>query len=348
MSVVALILGMLIICSCTAGGGGGESDDDDDDAADDDDDDDDNDIGDDDDDDNDDDSFDLCRDDNDDWTVGLITCTDEVFEGYTLFAPLSSTTTYLIDIHGQWVHSWPNTAVPGCSVYLLEDGNLLRSASLGPAGSPTFQAGGAGGRVEIIDWDGNVLWGYDYADVEFLQHHDVEMLPNGNVLLLAWERKTQGEAIAAGRDPGLLQGELWVDHLVEIQPQGDEGSQIVWEWHLWDHMVQDYDAGKANFGVVDQHPELIDINYARGGKADWTHSNAVDYNPELDQVIISVLGFCEAWVIDHSTTSQQAAGHTGGLRNSGGDLLYRWGNPITYGAGDETDQKYYYPALFIA
>jgi hypothetical protein len=75
------------------------------------------------------------------------------------------------------------------------------------------------------------------------------------------------------------------------------------------------------------------------GPADWLHANGIDYNPELDQIVLSLRQFSELWVIDHSTTTAEAAGHSGGNSGKGGDLLYRWGNPQAYGAGDASDQK---------
>lgn len=65
------------------------------------------------------------------------------------------------------------------------------------------------------------------------------------------------------------------------------------------------------------------------------HSNAIDYHPELDLIVISVRRFSEAWVIDHSTTSAEAATSKGGRHGKGGDLLYRWGNPRAHKAADE-------------
>ena len=50
---------------------------------------------------------------------------------------------------------------------------------------------------------------------------------------------------------------------------------------------------------------------------DWTHVNAVDYNPALDQILISIHEFSEIWIIDHSTTAAEAAGHTGGRSGRG-------------------------------
>ncbi len=72
---------------------------------------------------------------------------------------------------------------------------------------------------------------------------------------------------------------------------------------------------------------------------DYTHFNGVAYNPDLDQIAVSVWAFSEFWIIDHGTTTAQATGHTGGRRGRGGDLLYRWGNPRAYRAGTKADRK---------
>ncbi len=255
---------------------------------------------------------------------------------YVLFAPLRQTTTYLIDLDGNVVHEWELSGKPGNSVYLVEGGNLL--ATYGVRNS--FRADGSGGGVELLTWDGDQIWSYELATDSANLHHDVDMLPNGNVLMIAWELKTEAEALAAGRDPSLLKdGELWPGSVIEVRPTTGD---IVWEWHAWDHLVQDYDATKDNYGAVADHPELIDLNYVAINAADWFHSNAVDYNAELDQIVLSVHSFSEIWVIDHSTTTTEAAGHTGGTSGSGGDLLYRWGNPQAYDAGTDADQQLFH------
>jgi hypothetical protein len=133
--------------------------------------------------------------------------------------------------------------------------------------------------------------------------------------------------------------------------------------------VQDFDDKKANHGEVGAHPELIDINFGEstiaamvakpdeleklraigyvGGagrrgatpQTDWLHVNAVTYNAELDQIMLSVFEFSEIWVIDHGTKTAEAAGHEGGKYGKGGDLLYRWGNPRAHRAGTVKDQR---------
>lgn len=259
------------------------------------------------------------------------------YAGYNLFAALNSTTAYLMDNDGNVVHSWETGYTPGNAMYLIDGGSLLHTGNVRAA---NFDVGGAGGIVQIFDWDGSLTWSYEYATASHRQHHDVELLPNGNILLVAWDYKSEAEALAAGRDPSLLtQGELWPDSIIEVQPSGALGGTIVWEWHAWDHVVQDYDSTTANYGVVAEHPELIDLNYTLNPMADWLHVNSVDYNAELDQIVVSVHNFSEIWVIDHSTTTAEAAGHSGGNSGMGGDLLYRWGNPQAYGAGTDADQQ---------
>jgi len=170
------------------------------------------------------------------------------------------------------------------------------------------------------------------------------MLPNGNILAIAWERKSYEEAIQAGRDPNTVspQWGLWPDCILEIKPIGRDDYEIVWEWHMWDHLIQDFNPNRDNYGNVAEHPELIDINYPKsliGG--DIAHINSIDYNEEFDQILLSVHEYSEIWIIDHSTTVEEATGHSGGRYGKGGDLLYRWGNPQTYRAGTMEDQVFY-------
>ena len=276
-------------------------------------------------------------------TVGLFLDTEDAHEGFTLWNPRFEAS-YLINNEGRVVHSWDTALRPGNTSYLLPNGQLLRTARDGPAVPIRFDQGGSGGRIEDIDWDGTVSWSYLYSDDTVRHHHDVEPLPNGNVLMIAWELKTDAEAIAAGRDPALLsEGELWPDHIIEVEPVGATGGTIVWEWHVWDHLIQDFDGAKANFGVVADHPELLDINHVRDtgdpGSANWMHMNAINYNAEFDQILFGSPRLHEIYVIDHSTTTAEAAGHTGGTFGKGGDFLYRWGNPQAYDRGVADDQK---------
>ncbi len=267
-----------------------------------------------------------------------VTATSGVFDGYMLMAPLGSFTTYLIDTDELVDHTWTSSYRPGNSAYLLDDGLLLRTGNV-TNGNRFASTGGVGGIVEKLDWGSNVTWSYSLASDDECLHHDVEELPNGNILMIAWEYKTSAEAIAAGRDSSLLtDGELWPDKIIEVDPSD---NSIVWEWHVWDHLVQDYDNSKENYGVIAGHSELIDLNYVDlpSGIADWNHINSVDYNTELDQILLSVHGFDEFWVIDHSTTTAEAASHSGGTYGKGGDILYRWGNPAAYGASG--DHEFY-------
>src|SRR5690606_34374153 len=107
-----------------------------------------------------------------------------------------------------------------------------------------------------------------------------------------------------------------------------------------------------NYGNPIDHPELLDINLGDSlpplisvdsmnilkslGRArrnelpenrgsDLYHINSIKYNSELDQIAFSSPSLNEIFIIDHSTTTQESAGHRGGRWGKGGDFLYRWG-----------------------
>lgn len=262
-------------------------------------------------------------------TAGLFISDTLSQEGYTLFAPNKSTTTYMIDHYGRLVNKWESTRLVALSVYLLENGNLLRSA--------------APGGAQIFAWDGTLLWDFVYQDTNFHQHHDIEPLPNGNILMLVQGNPTWDDAVQAGRDTTQLDSRgLNKEFIVEIQPIGFDSGVVVWKWDLWDHLVQDFDPSKDNYGVVEDHPELLNINFDDNARREWVHANGIGYNADLDQIVISYRNTSEFYIIDHSTTTEEAAGHTGGNSGRGGDYLYRWGNPIAYGAGSVNDQRLFY------
>jgi Spy/CpxP family protein refolding chaperone len=305
--------------------------------------------------------------------LGLYTNDPKAFQGYTLLAPMDSKNTYLLDMQGRVVQSWKSDYTPALCPLLLENGHLLRTGSIGFESRVFGPGPGVGGRIQEFTWDGKLVWDFKFYNPKQLPHHDFTRLPNGNLLLIVSDRKTAEEALAAGRRPEMIGDSYLIpDSLVEIRPTGPTAGEVVWEWHLWDHLVQDFDKTKANYGNVREHPELVNINYgedelkpppAKTGQdtdksksdakaaapaaaprpqrinPDWTHFNGVAYNPELDQIAVSIWNFSEFWILDHSTTTAEAAGHTGGRCGKGGDLLYRWGNSKTYRAGTKADQK---------
>ncbi len=268
-------------------------------------------------------------------TVGLMINEPGAYNGYLLFNGFASPTTYLIDNEGMLVHSWSSTVIQGLGTPLLgPDGYLYRSFAR-PEDAPALSG------IEKVDWDGNVLWHYVYggAEYNYSLEHDFDLLPNGNILILAGELKDSLECAQAGINiDQLLNGTIFVDYLIEVQPVSDSSFNVVWEWHFWDHLIQDFDATKDNYGVVADHPELLDIN-SGSPKFDWPHLNTVYYNPKFEQILLCSYMTSELYIIDHSTIIEEARGHTGGTYGKGGDLLYRWGNPQLYGQGTADDQK---------
>ncbi|MEZ6129416.1 MAG: aryl-sulfate sulfotransferase [Planctomycetaceae bacterium] len=274
---------------------------------------------------------------------GVLKTTPQVSPGYVLVSPLSARRSFLLDNDGRVVHVWKADRKPGQASYLLEDGSLLRAGKV----DEFFQfpsTTGSGGRIQKFNWDGDLIWDFVSSSPYRMSHHDLEPMPNGNVLCIVWESYTREVAEQAGRAPDRLVGDvLWFDAVFELKPTGLNTADVVWKWSVRDHVVQDFDESKDNYGDPADHPELVDINFMLRPVADWVHMNSVDYNPDLDQIMVCSRSLSEFWIIDHSTTTEEARGHTGGRYGRGGDLLYRWGNPVVYRQGTPKDRKLYNP-----
>jgi len=273
-------------------------------------------------------------------TVGLTQYSEESNEGYTLFAPMNATTTYLIDNCGFLVNSWNSDFKPGLSCFLRDDGLLFRTARI----QSSFNVGGSGGRLEVFNWDGEMVWSYNFTSADEQSHHDISLLPNGNILVLLWDGHSFDEAVAKGKREAFISQNIgfWSEKVWEIKMLPDNQMEIVWEWNSWDHVVQDYNDTLDGYGIISEHPEKFNINYPPlSQSADWMHMNAIDYNEVLDQIVLSSRNFSEFYIIDHSTTTEEAKTGEGGIYGKGGDILYRWGNPQAYNQGADEDQILY-------
>ncbi len=318
---------------------------------------------------------------------GLRVRTEAAFAGHTLVAPLVSTRVHLVDLAGDVAHTWETGLAPGGWCRLLDDGSLLHVGR--QDSDPKFRGGGIGGIIRRLAPNGEVLWRMDFADDMRCQHHDALPLPNGNLLLIAWDRVPADEALALGRRPGTVGAAgLWTDALYEVRPTLPVGGEIVWSWHAKDHLVQDFDATKPNHAKIADRPGRIDVNFdyvapetvtdeqrqaeaerkrqmaalGYGGgddedevepagtrpapppkdfdkSGDWMHTNAVAYHPQHELLVLSSYELSEVFIIDHSTTTAEAATSSGGRYGRGGDLLWRWGNPANHGAGSRNDQR---------
>lgn len=260
-------------------------------------------------------------------TVGLVfdDVNLEKSNGYTLFNALSDDRVFLINNCGEAVKQWDFSGQISTNFYILENGNILQSNRF---------------NADIRDWNNNILWSIDFFnDLGFSIHHDIEPLPNGNFLVLVRDTYTNAEMIAQGKDTSFQEAIFALDKIVEIQPVGTNSANIVWEWKFFDHMVQEFDSSKPNFGSVANNPQLLHMDYDNNNPVDYTHTNSVDYNEDLDQIIISARHTHEIYIIDHSTTTAEAASHSGGIYGMGGDFLWRWGNPEVYDKGTINDRK---------
>ncbi len=267
-------------------------------------------------------------------TVGLTKYTGQASGEYTFFCP-NGEGCYLINECGILVHSWESNNIAGLSGQLLENGLILRKVN---TDNDNFFYSQFGGVVELIDWDGLVVGSYEINSDQFIQHDDVIMMPNGHLLVLVWEKLSEEELESYGANVD----QLWSEVVYELALIDSIQYEIVWEWHLKNHFIQDEDPLLENFALIEDNIGKVDINYigptSLGNPNRW-HCNSIDYYHQLDQILINARGNEEFWIIDHSTSSKEAATDSGGISGEGGQLLFRWGNPEAYGRGTEDDRK---------
>ena len=254
---------------------------------------------------------------------------------YTLFQLTGGPgETRLIDSAGTVLHTWESniSAPSGTAAYLREDGLLLRSGQRGAVPLGSFLPG-SWGTVQLVEMDGTVVWEYTQQVAgELTFHHDLKPMGNGNILVTVWEFLSAAEMEALGWEPVNGVNGVWMEKIQELEPNLLDGSTtVVWEWAVENHLSQDLDANRANFTDVGSERGRVDINFNAGiTSGDYFHISGIDYSEERDEIVLCPNNIDELWVIDHSTTTAEAATSTGGARGQGGELIYRWGNPQVY------------------
>lgn len=235
--------------------------------------------------------------------------TQDVYPGYAFYS--SGRECKLYDMDKNLVHTWTSNYQCAGAARLCRDSSVLYSGR-----NPDGWSGGVltGGQIQIIKWNGELAWDFQYASSEYCPHHNMEIMyytddpkETPNVLLACYEKENNASELP--------------DKLVEIKPTGKTTGEIVWQWYAWDHRTND----------PDNHPELLEEPSGTRPGGDWNHLNSVSYNRVLDQIVCGIKNFDEFIIIDHSTTIEEASGHTGGTYGKGGDILYRWGKASNYG-----------------
>ncbi len=190
----------------------------------------------------------------------------------------------LFDMEGRLCHQWYSPDGVGYA-QLLPYGNLLLRTGPAQDADGAQNIGGSSSAILELDWDSNVVW--EYRDP--MVHHDFERLPNGNTLVLLFERVSEEltSKIKGGMDSPENPERMFCDLVKEITPNGS----VVYEWHAAEHLSLDED-----------------IICPLEDRVEWTHGNSLKVTPEGDLLVsyrrISVVG-----VVDRTT----------------GDFRWKWG-----------------------
>ncbi len=254
---------------------------------------------------------------------GIQLNTKEATDGYILVETINGT--YLVNNCGKYVKKWSVTNADNHSK-LLPNGNIMYIEN-----NTIFER----------DWNDKIVVEVSVEPGDFYLDYEVIKLANGNYLCVGREQITISELQAHGYNIPNTSPSVY-DIVLEIDKNN---GKVVWRWDILDHVIQDKSSTKKSFGVIKDHPEKLDINAIQTYDWQFTESfmiNGMDYNPDLDQIVISVRKVGEAMIIDHSTTTAQAKTGSGGKYGKGGDFLYRYGNPANYGRGTKAQQQLFF------
>ena len=242
-------------------------------------------------------------------TIGTIVYSEaETDGGFNLIYPHNQSDAFLLDMCGNVVHKWEHadSLRPANVLYILENSDVITTYRPASFDDDAIWAGGGGATVERRTWDNEPVWSFTRNNAEYRLHHDIQPMENGNVLVTAWEQRDSLECIEAGRDPEkLTSAGMWSEVVWVIAPDEFGNANIIWEWAVWDHLIQDFDSLKSNYGVIADNIDKIDINFGSelNAAADWLHINAIDFDEYSQHIMLSVPTFNEIWVVDYGNTT---------------------------------------------
>lgn len=183
--------------------------------------------------------------------------------------------------------------LPGQGVTLTpgeESVDLIREIDL--AGDPVAQI--------TLDQLNSKLAAAGYSNMTFTDlHHDVTMLPNGHIVLIANMLKAFSNLTGYSGSTNVLG-----DVLVDLDPN----FNLNWVWSTFDH---------------------LDVNHHPIGFPDWTHANAVIYSPDDGDLLLSLRH--QSWIvkIDYENGAGNGdilwkLGNGGGFSLGGGTAPQDW------------------------
>ena len=144
-------------------------------------------------------------------------------------------------------------------------------------------------RLIEIDWLGNTLnqWyaaGRPQGETEGIAvdtltfHHEIDEMPNGNILVLSAESREIDNYYTSEYDENAPRKRQKVMGDVIVEFERDTG-RIVWEWNAFDHM-DPFRIGYetfSNYWIRRGFPDTVD----------WSHANNLLYDSEDDSIVVN-------------------------------------------------------------